>query len=310
MTPRDQSFRPVTVADVVTIYLDQLRGKAPDSVRSQLRPIVRILGPLVVNELRGFHLEQYRAAREDEGISPSTQNRELGYLRAALKKAVSLEIPGVDRIPTVTMVREPEGRTGWFSEEQMLATAHHLDGEHRPLGDVARWAFYSGWRKAAVCGLPWTAVDVERGIVEMPKELAKSRRSVRLPIEGPIVEILQRRLADNKYGCVNVPWIFHRNGQPVKSFDKSWKTATKAAGCEGRIFHDLRRSFVLYMMAKGVAETHIMRIADMTRPTLERYLQTRVEDLQEAMRQAHKDKEVEDLRQAMERVRRSRREEQ
>ena len=38
-----------------------------------------------------------------------------------------------------------------------------------------------------------------------------------------------------------IPWVFHRAGQPMKSFRRSWITACKKAGVPGEIPHDPRR---------------------------------------------------------------------
>jgi hypothetical protein len=36
-----------------------------------------------------------------------------------------------------------------------------------------------------------------------------------------------------------IPWMFHRNGVPIKDFRGAWKSACEAAGVAGRIQHDL-----------------------------------------------------------------------
>jgi integrase len=51
-----------------------------------------------------------------------------------------------------------------------------------------------------------------------------------------------------------VPWVFFRmvakgrggekRPKPIRAFGKAWKSACRAAGCPGRIPHDLRRTAV------------------------------------------------------------------
>lgn len=41
-----------------------------------------------------------------------------------------------------------------------------------------------------------------------------------------------------------VPWVFHRDGQPIRDFRKSWQTACRRAGVPGRLRHDFRRTAV------------------------------------------------------------------
>ena len=41
-----------------------------------------------------------------------------------------------------------------------------------------------------------------------------------------------------------IPWLFHRDGQPIKSFRRAWRTACLKAGLPARIPHDFRRTAV------------------------------------------------------------------
>ena len=38
------------------------------------------------------------------------------------------------------------------------------------------------------------------------------------------------------------PWVFHREGRPIQTFDRSWRTAINKAGIPNRIRHDFRRT--------------------------------------------------------------------
>ena len=55
-----------------------------------------------------------------------------------------------------------------------------------------------------------------------------------------------------------VPWVFHRNGTPIKSFVEGWRTACREAGCPGRIPHDLRRTAVRNLERAGVRRSTTM----------------------------------------------------
>ena len=49
-----------------------------------------------------------------------------------------------------------------------------------------------------------------------------------------------------------IPWVFHRDGQPIKYFRRAWLTACKAAGAPHRIPHDFRRTAVRNLERAGV----------------------------------------------------------
>lgn len=274
----------MTVADLVDFYLEHLRCKRPDSVRSQASHLTRHLGRHDAEELHGYHLLEYRENRSREAVTGSTVNRELAYLRAAYNLAASLDL--VERVPVVRMEREPEGPQDWLSREQLEAVATELDEHADPIGDFARMAFWTGWRKGALAGLSWAEVDWQKRILALPPRLAKNGRPAVFPVEGQVEAILRRRQDRRDYLGVSVPWIFHRGGAPVKAFDRRWYKSLTDAGLPRVRFHCLRASFVLHHIDAGVEETIIRRLCQMSRETFDRYRRLRAEDLRRAVLRA------------------------
>jgi Phage integrase family len=72
----------------------------------------------------------------------------------------------------------------------------------------------------------------------------------------------------------------------VKAFTKAWKNACRAAGCPGRIPHDLRRTAVRNMVRRGISETVAMQMTGhRTRSVFERYNIVSNGDLRTAAKQ-------------------------
>lgn len=57
-----------------------------------------------------------------------------------------------------------------------------------------------------------------------------------------------------------IPWVFHRKGQPIKSYDVAWRTACNRAGYPGRFVHDFRRTAVRNLERAGVSRSVAMQL--------------------------------------------------
>lgn len=49
-----------------------------------------------------------------------------------------------------------------------------------------------------------------------------------------------------------MPYVFHRDGEEIRSFRKAWDGACERAGLVGAWFHDLRRTAVVNLERAGV----------------------------------------------------------
>ena len=83
---------------------------------------------------------------------------------------------------------------------------------------------------------------------------------------GPEIEMA---LSAADPGC---PFLIQNEGKQVFDFEKSWKTACKAAGIPEALYHDLRRTALTNMIGAGFSEKEAMTVSGhKTRAVFDRY---------------------------------------
>ncbi len=119
-----------------------------------------------------------------------------------------------------------------------------------------------------------------------------------VPIIGELVELIERRKdarsikADSAVSHSSL--VFHRGGEPVPEFRRSWASACTKADCKGRLFHDLRRSAARNLIRSGVNKDAARHVGGWkTDSMFSRYNLTTEEDLRDAMQKVMQCSEAE-----------------
>ena len=184
----------------------------------------------------------------------------------------------------------PRIRTGFFEREQFEAVRDHLP---EAVKLIATFAYLTGWRiRSEVLPLQWRQVDLTAGTVRLDPGSTKNDAGRLLPFGGALLELAdvlkaQRettKRVERQRGEI-IPYVFHRNGKPIRDFRGAWETACKAAGCPDRICHDFRRTAVRNLVRAGVSEKVAMQITGhKTRSVFDRYDIVNEADLRDALR--------------------------
>jgi integrase len=174
-------------------------------------------------------------------------------------------------------------RQGFFEREQYESVQAHLPDDIQP---VIEFALLTGWRiNSEVLTLEWRQVDFEGAEVRLEPGTTKNKQGRTFPFTTALRTLLEKRRREHKklkkagHIIPNVFWRMvaeERGGvkkpQPILRFEKEWKKACKAAGCPGRIPHDLRRTAVRNLVRAGIPDSIAMKMTGhKTRSVFDRY---------------------------------------
>jgi integrase len=264
-------------ADLVTDY--RINGKkSVDKAARSVRHLQQCFGGMRAMDVTTDRVKTYIRARQEAGVSNGEINRELAALKRMFNLALQQTPPKVRHKPYIPMLKEGRPRSGFFEQEAYDTLRQALPPE---LGPVVTFAYASGWRKSEVLGLTWDHVDLTAGTACLDVGTTKGG-------EGRLFYLtdeLKAMFAALRRAQPFVPWVFTRNGRPIREFRAAWAKACQAAGVPGKLFHDFRRTAVREMVRSGVPEGVAMKVSGhKTRSVFERYNIVSDADLREATR--------------------------
>jgi integrase len=235
----------------------ELDGKATKQNLNLIEHVKADFGSKLADELTASDCDRYARRRKKQGRANATINRVFQLLRSAFRLG---KVPWPD---AALLDESTNAREGFFTPEETQNLLAELPDDG--LRDYVRFAWITGMRKGELSALRWSYLHGDAIII--PVGVCKNRKPHRIPVSTQLAEILKRREAARSFESSKdvtqlSEYIFHRgDGLPVGDFKKSWRTATKAAGLSGRIFHDLRRTAVSDMIDAGVPQSTAMAIS-------------------------------------------------
>jgi len=267
-----------------------------------------------VPDITGINLAEYSNRRQkEEGAAVSTERNELNVLKHGMRLAHRQgQLSSVPAFPTLT---PKTVRTGFFEREELDAIIAELPASVRP---VILFMYWTGWRRGEVLSREWRHVDFETGVIRLEPGETKNGKGRDFPYTlVPELEALieqQRAYTDaveKKKGEI-VTHLFHRNGQPVRTFRTAWRAACKRVGLAAqaardgttskalwktmskedrrafkglqRIPHDFRRTAVRNLIRAGVSQKVAMELTGhLTGSVFDRYNITDERDRRDAV---------------------------
>jgi len=256
-----------------------------------------------LNEITAFGIERWRNARHQDGIRPSTTNRELASLSGVLSYAVK-----PCRVLTTNPLRDVKrakldvlGRVRFLSDDEdvrLRAALRDRDAEMRaararfnawrtergfatlpdlpsPFADyleamivVARG---TGARRGELFDLTWGDVDLVAARLTVRGATAKTGLSRRMPLGAEALAALQAwhdQTPEPSRTPTALVFPSPATGDRFDNINKAWRNLMAAAKIDGLRWHDLRHDYASRLVRSGVSLYLVQRLLGHATPTM------------------------------------------
>ena len=268
----DEVYEPWAKANLRTTKstLLRLRANFPDLQNKKL------------GEINAWVAEKWRAARLKAGAKPATVNRDLDDLRSALAKAVAWGLLEAHPLHAVKRSRTDDNATVRFldeDEERRLraaldarekrirverhrANAWRVERGYPTMPDLRPLTFAdhlkpmvlisinTGVRRGELFSLEWRDVDLQRAVLTVRGQSAKSGRTRHIPLNAEALAVLQgwRAQRGEPDGLV----FPGRNGDRLDNVRKAWLAVLADAKIKSFRWHDQRHHFASRLVMASV----------------------------------------------------------
>jgi integrase len=189
-------------------------------------------------------------------ISPTTVNRELAFLKGAFRWKHNLNKLVIPTLPDFLISNMKRRREGFIAYPEFLDRLLPKLPFH--IKALSYLALVWGGRRKEWLKLDWSDINFENMVIHFDHTKSKHPREVRI-VPGLMLQLLSELKMYHDRQHPKEPAVFTYEGRRLKEFKRSWRTATRAAGYPGLLFHDTRRSAATFLRDAGLTEEEIMQ---------------------------------------------------
>jgi len=250
--------KEILLYDYIDQYLKYCKTNKADSTYKREWEVIKHLktcfGNVSLSKLDNKSIEDFKSIRMNQGLAPSSLNRELTVLSDMLKKAVAWNY--IERVPSFSILKPPTRPPKFLSVDQLKRLLECSTPWLRPILIVLR---NTGMRIGEVLGLKFPDIDLENKVILIRSRKTKNFRIV--PINGELEETLEWlsryyvspsslkvsiRHANQKEFLFCLP-----DGSRVKCIKNSFNKACAKAGINATP-HTIRHTFASHLVMNQV----------------------------------------------------------
>lgn len=283
---RQRAAKAPTFAAFVAEHYEPWASANRRTGPEQAKRLVAIFGPLfgskALDQISAFEVERWRSARLKDGAAPSTINRNLNILRAALRLAVRWKVLrkyALDDVRASKVDASPRVRYLDDAEEKRLraALATRDSGRRAERDSANRWrrergyeewpphgvytdhltpivllALNTGLRRGELFNLRWRDVCTAGAMLTVDGGGAKSGQTRHVPLNDEAVSVLTTWRGPQAPADPEGHVFPNAEGGRLEDIKGSWLPIVVAARLKAFRFHDVRHSFASNLVMRGV----------------------------------------------------------
>ncbi|WP_038379512.1 tyrosine-type recombinase/integrase [Bradyrhizobium elkanii] len=256
------------LADVIATYADEhvkhlVSGK---HIAYDLKNLAKWWGTKRITDVSKTTTRAYIAHRSGAG---SSARRELAFLNAAVQHWKVNHAPTM-ATPKIQLPPKPEPRQDFMTRKQ-AAKFLRLARRTPHLARFFLIGWYTGTRRGAICGIKWSMVDLDTGIMRR-----KPRNAPETKKKAPKIRVGDRLLAHlrrwKRLDGDKVEFIVRFRGKKISRPDKSWDRVRELGKFPDYVTpHVLRHSRATYMLKAGVPLWETAKYLGMSPTVLEKH---------------------------------------
>ncbi|MFT5438318.1 MAG: integrase [Alphaproteobacteria bacterium] len=276
-------------AYTLSIFLDEEYGpwaavhlKTADATLARIRSSFAKFLQTGLADIEPRAVERWRTKRLNDGRKPSTVNRDLVCIKAALSKAVEWGFVGSHPLGKVKKAKIDDNPIPRFlsleesarlyaaldCREERMQTERATANKWRTARGVSllpdltkvHYADYlkpmvllslnTGLRRGELFNLHWADINFLQKVLTVRGDGAKTGRTRHIPLNQTAMEVLTswREQFDGRVGLV----FIGKTGGRFDNVNKSWRKVLRQADIQSLRWHDLRHTFASWLVMKSV----------------------------------------------------------
>jgi integrase len=267
---RARQGRSITLGDAAELYLGDKKLRSENTIKWfrscmrlhlsdwQNKPLAEITRQMV----------NARHRRIGETSGPYAANSTKRAFDVAYNRAMK-QYEDLPINPTINIVMFPEYSRNAAISAELLATCHkEIQAILHPIRrDYYLFVLFSGLRRESALVMAWVDLDLDKYTLTIPKPKGGAARAFVLPLSDYLVEILQRRRAENEQLFPGSPWVFpaarSRSGHMA---EPTLTPKEKAAMAVPFSIHGLRHTYMTAANAAGLSQYDIKMLVNHSLP--------------------------------------------